>query len=51
MQHTEIELNREQATYLDLYLNNTENRLPLIFIVPGGGGYKQFQAKDSARVA
>lgn len=50
MQHTEIELNREQATYLDLYLNNTENQLPLIFIVPGGG-YKQFQAKDSARVA
>lgn len=50
MQHTEIELNRDQETYLDLYLNNTDSQLPLIFIVPGGG-YKQFQAKDSARVA
>ena len=50
MQHTEIELNRELKTTLELYTTPKAAKLPLIFVVPGGG-YTQFQDKDSNRVA
>lgn len=50
MKFTEITLNQANETYLDIYDSGTQENLPAIIVVPGGG-YKKFNDFDSEKVA